>query len=161
MALQRFENYVCILLAIAFLTISSFAAAPGYQGQVSFNGFAVPGATVTATQDTKKLVAVTDDQGVFTFSDITNGTWTIEVAMSCFAPMKDQVVVGPNMPPAPPWELKMLPLEEMKAETMATVPVATVASPQPKAEETKPPTTTGAAKPPARSEEHTSELQSL
>jgi outer membrane receptor protein involved in Fe transport len=150
MALQRFENYLCILLAIAFLTISSFAAAPGYQGQVSFNGFAVPGATVTATQDTKKLVAVTDDQGVFTFSDITNGTWTIEVAMSCFAPMKDQVVVGPNMPPAPPWELKMLPLEEMKAETMATVPVATVASPQPKAEETKPPTTTGAAKPPAK-----------
>jgi|ERR1019366_3959199 hypothetical protein len=124
MALQRFENYVCILLAIACLAASSFVPPPGYQGQVSFNGFAVPGATVTATQDAKKFVAVTDDQGVFTFPEITNGTWTIEVVMSGFAPMKDQVVVGPNMPVAPPWELKMLPLDEMKAETAAPVVVA-------------------------------------
>ena len=64
MALQRFENYVVILLAIACLAASSFSAFPGgYQGQVSFNGFAVPGVTVTATQGTtKKFVAVTDDQ---------------------------------------------------------------------------------------------------
>jgi hypothetical protein len=137
MALQRFENYVVILLAITALMASSFAAYPGgYQGQVSFNGFAVPGATVTATQDTKKFVAVTDDQGVFTFPDITNGTWTLQVEMSGFATMKDQVVVGGNAPIAPPWELKMLALDDMKAEvSVAPPPGAT--PPQPKPEETK------------------------
>src|ERR1017187_294201 len=150
MAFQRFENYICLLLAIACLTASSFAAAAGYQGQVSFDGFAVPGATVTATQDTKKFVAVTDDMGVFTFPDITNGTWTIQVEMQGFVTIKDQVVVGPNAPVAPPWELKMLPLDEMKAETRAAVPVANVASPQPKSEETRPPAKPGAVKPPAK-----------
>src|SRR5579862_7564156 len=102
MALQRFENYVVILLTIASLMTSSFAAYPGgYQGQVSFNGFAVPGATVTATQDDKKFVSVTDEQGVFTFPEITNGTWTLQVEMSGFATMKDQVVIGANAPVAP------------------------------------------------------------
>ncbi len=150
MVLQRFENYVCILLAIACLAASSFAPPPGYQGQVSFNGFAVPGATVTATQDDKKFVAVTDDQGVFTFPDITNGTWTIQVEMSGFAPMKDQVVVGPNMPVAPPWELKMLPLDEMKAEIAAPVTVATAPPPQPKSDDAKAPAATNAAKQPGK-----------
>jgi hypothetical protein len=152
MALQRLENYVCILLAIACLAASSFVPAPGYQGQVSFNGFAVPGVTVTATQDEKKFVAVTNDQGVFTFPDITNGTWTIEVVMSGFASMKDQVVVGPNMPVAPPWELKMLALDEMKAETAAPVTVATAPPPQPKSDDTKAPATTSAAKQPGKAD---------
>ena len=41
-------------------TAASVAAASGYQGQVPFNGFAIPGATVTATQDDKKFVAVSN-----------------------------------------------------------------------------------------------------
>jgi len=151
MAMQRIEHYIVILLAITFLTASSFAAFPGgYQGQVSFNGFAVPGATVTATQDMKKFAAVTDEQGVFTFPDITNGTWTIQVEMQGFTTMTDQVVIGPNAPAAPPWELKMLPLDEMKAEVRAAVPVTSVAPPQAKSEETKAPGKTGAVKPPVK-----------
>jgi len=150
MALQRFENYMCILLAIACLAASSFVPSPGYQGQVSFNGFAVPGATVTASQDAKKFVAVTDDHGVFTFPEITNGTWTIEVEMSGFATMKDQVVVGPNAPAAPPWELKMLPLEEMKAEVRAAAPAPSVAPAQPKNEEAKSSGKPGVVKPPTK-----------
>jgi trimeric autotransporter adhesin len=131
MALQRFENYVVILLAIACLAASSFAVFPGgYQGQVSFNGFAVPGVTVTATQDDKKFVAITDETGTFTFPDVTNGTWTIQVEMSGFVPMKDQVLVGANAPAAPPWELKMLALDDMKAEVRAATPApATSAAP--------------------------------
>jgi hypothetical protein len=130
MALQRFENYVVILLAIACLAASSFAVFPGgYQGQVSFNGFAVPGVTVTATQGEKKFVAVTDETGTFTFPDITNGTWTIQVAMSGFVTMKDDVAVGANAPVAPPWELKMLPLDEIKAEVRVATPTPPPAAP--------------------------------
>lgn len=126
MALQRFENYVVILLAIACLAASSFAAFPGgYQGQVSFNGFAIPGVTVTATQGEKKFVAVTDETGTFTFPDITNGTWTLQIEMSGFVTMKDDVAVGANVPVAPPWELKMLPLDDMKAEVRVATPAPT------------------------------------
>ena len=151
MALQRFENYIVILLAIAALMASSFAVYPGgYQGQVSFNGFAVPGATVTATQDGKKFVSVTDEQGVFTFPDITNGTWTLQVEMSGFATMKDQVVIGANAPVAPPWELKMLALDDMKAEVRAAAPPPSAAPPQPKPEDTKPADTNGASKTPGK-----------
>ena len=147
MALQRFENYVVILLAIACLAASSFAAFPGgYQGQVSFNGFAIPGVTVTATQGDKKFVAVTDETGTFTFPDITNGTWTIQVEMSGFVPMKDDVAVGANAPVAPPWELKMLPLDEMKAEVRAATPAPTpsAAPAQPTTDNTTPPAKTAA-----------------
>ena len=35
--------------------------------------------------------------------------------------MKDDVAVGANAPVAPPWELKMLPLDDMKAEIAAPV----------------------------------------
>lgn len=142
MALQRFENYVVILLTIACLAASSFSAFPGgYQGQVSFNGFAVPGVTVTATQGDKKFVAVTDETGTFTFPDITNGTWTIQVEMSGFVPMKDDVAVGANAPVAPPWELKMLPLDEIKAVVrVATPPSApSVAATSPAVDNSTPP----------------------
>ena len=147
MALQRFENYVVILLAIACLAASSFSAFPGgYQGQVSFNGFAVPGVTVTATQGDKKFVAVTDETGTFTFPDVTNGTWTIQVEMSGFVSMKDDVAVGANAPMAPPWELKMLPLDEMKAEVRAVTPAPTpsAAPAQPATDNTTAPAKTAA-----------------
>ncbi len=147
MALQRFENYVVILLAIACLAASSFSAFPGgYQGQVSFNGFAVPGVTVTAMQGDKKFVAVTDETGTFTFPDVTNGTWTIQVEMSGFVSMKDDVAVGANAPMAPPWELKMLPLDEMKAEVRAVTPAPTpsAAPAQPATDNTTAPAKTAA-----------------
>lgn len=150
MALQRFENYIVILLAIASLMASSFAAYPGgYQGQVSFNGFAVPGATVTATLDDKKFVSVTDEQGVFTFPDITNGTWTLQVEMSGFVTMKDQVVIGGNTPVAPPWELKMLPLDDMKAE-VSTAPPPNTTPPPAKSEDAKTAAANGTSKTPAK-----------
>jgi hypothetical protein len=156
MALQRFENYVVILLAIACLAASSFAAFPGgYQGQVSFNGFAVPGVTVTATQGDKKFVAVTDETGTYTFPDITTGTWTIQIEMSGFVTMKDDVAVGANAPVAPPWELKMLPLDDMKAEVRTAMPAPTpsVAPVQPPTDNATPPAKTAAVvKPGAKSD---------
>src|SRR5580704_17176519 len=116
MTLGRLGKYLRLLCVVACLTTCGIAAASEYHGQVTFSGLPVPGATVTATQDDKKFVAVTDQQGVFSFPDLPNGTWTIEIAMQGFSTMKDQVAVSQNAPPAPPWELKMLALDEMKAE---------------------------------------------
>ena len=141
-----------MLVAIACLTASSFAAGPGYQGQVTFNGFAIPGATVTATQGDKTMVAVSDEKGIFSFPEITNGTWTIQVEMSGFTTLQDQLLIGPNAPAAPSWELKMLPIDEMKAETRAAVSAPSTPAPQPKSEEVKPPAKSDGGKPPAKSD---------
>jgi hypothetical protein len=94
---------------LVWLAVSGLAAAE-HRGQVAFNGLPVPGATVTATADDKKLVAVTDQQGAYSFPDLADGVWTIQVEMLCFAPIKQDVAVAPGAP-SPDWELKVLPLE--------------------------------------------------
>jgi hypothetical protein len=144
------KKYILVLVAIACLTASSFAAAPGYQGQVTFNGFGIPGATVTATQGEKTFVAISDEKGIFSFPEITNGTWNIQVEMLGFTTLKDQLLIGPNAPAAPPWELKMLPIDEMKAETRTVVSVPSTPVVQPKNEEAKPPANGDARKSPAK-----------
>ncbi|MGH9448162.1 MAG: carboxypeptidase-like regulatory domain-containing protein, partial [Terriglobia bacterium] len=87
-----------------------------YRGQVTFGGLPVPGATVTATQGSKKLSSVTNQQGVYVFPQLTNGTWTIEVEMTGFSTITENILIAPKLPPGK-WELRMLPLAQMKAET--------------------------------------------
>jgi hypothetical protein len=93
-------------------------AAAEHHGQVKFGGLPVPGATVTAVQGDKKQVAVTDSQGVYSFPDLPDGVWTIEVDMLCFAPLKQDVGVSESAP-SPTWELKLLPLDQMQAAAAA------------------------------------------
>jgi hypothetical protein len=100
--------------------VSGLAAAE-HHGQVNFNGLPVPGATVTATGSDKKFVAVTDQQGAYSFPDLADGVWTIQVEMLCFATIQQEVAVAPDAP-SPVWELKVLPLEEIHAT--ATQPTA-------------------------------------
>src|SRR5262245_20269622 len=98
---------VCLCLcALVFNTLLLLAAEQ--RGQVTFAEVPVPGATVTATQGTQTFVAVTDAQSAYVFPDLPNGTWAIQVEMSGFATLK-----GDNSTTA--WELKMLPVEEMRA----------------------------------------------
>jgi uncharacterized GH25 family protein len=56
-----------------------------HRGVVKFAGLAVPGATVTASrvdnQGEKKQVAVTDLQGIYTFADLADGLWNLQVDM--------------------------------------------------------------------------------
>jgi hypothetical protein len=87
-----------------------------YHGQVTFSGLPLPGSqvTVTATQGTKKESAVTDDQGLFGFTDLTDGTWTITIEMTGFAPVKQDVMVAPNAPVGT-FEMKLLTLDEIRA----------------------------------------------
>jgi hypothetical protein len=105
---------------IAWLAAFGLAAAE-HHGLVKFGGLPVPGATVTATQSDKKLVAVTDQQGAYSFPDLADGTWTIQVEMLCFSTIRQEVGVAPGAP-GPEWELKLLPLDEMKAVAPAPFP---------------------------------------
>jgi hypothetical protein len=90
-------------------------------GQVTFGGVPVPGATVTATQGDKKFVAVTNEMGVYTFPDLPEGKWPIEVDMLGFARLQGDTSTAA-------WELKMLPMEEMKAEVAHNEPPAAPAA---------------------------------
>ena len=102
--------------AVAWLAVFGLAAAE-HHGQVTFNGLPVPGATVTATRGDKKSVAVTDQRGAYSFPDLTDGVWTIQVEMLCFATIKQEVTVAPDAP-SPVWELKVMPLDEIHASAM-------------------------------------------
>jgi hypothetical protein len=116
--------------AILCIALSALAAASEYHGDVTFGGLPVPGATVTATQGNLKSVAITDQQGIFSFPDLNDGAWTIQVEMQCFTTVKQDVVIRANaQPTATTWELKLLPLDQIKCQTAATAVVATAVSP--------------------------------
>src|SRR5712691_7913461 len=97
----------------AWAAVAGLAAAE-HRGQVRFGGLPVPGATVTATQNDKRLGAITDQQGAYAFTALPDGVWTIQVDMLCFSAVKQEVAVGPDAP-SPVWELKLLPFDEIQA----------------------------------------------
>ncbi|HTB18785.1 MAG TPA: carboxypeptidase regulatory-like domain-containing protein [Bryobacteraceae bacterium] len=96
-------------------------------GQVTFGGLPVPGATVTATQGDKKITAVTDPEGAYTFPDLADGVWTIQVDMLGFSTLKRDVTIGKETQPGM-WELKMLSLDEIHAEAQSAAPPKPVAA---------------------------------
>jgi hypothetical protein len=115
MLLQR--AFRGLLLLVAWLTVTAVAMASEYHGQVTFGGLPLPGSTVTvvATQGSQKAVAITDDQGIYSFADLADGTWTIDIEMTGFAPLKQEVTVRPNSPPGA-FELKLLSIDQIRAE---------------------------------------------
>ena len=117
-------------------------AAAEHHGAVTYGGLPVPGATVTLTQGDKKLTAVANDQGVYSFADVPDGTWNLEVDMLCFEPLKQEVAIAPGAP-APTWELKLLPLDQIKASAPPPAPPTT----PPTAAPSNVTTTAGAAAP--------------
>ena len=110
----RIGNYLRVTCAIAWLSFVSLAAAAEHNGQVLFGALPIPGATVTAIQGSKELSTITDQQGLYSFPDLADGTWTIEVKMTGFATVKRDLVITRNMPPAK-WELTVLPLDQINA----------------------------------------------
>jgi hypothetical protein len=111
-------------------------AAAEYRGEVTFGGLPVPGATVTATLGDKKLAAITDMQGLYDFPDLTDGNWTIEIQMLGF-----ETVTGAASSPAAKWELKLLPLDRIKAQVRtaaAAAPPPTPPAPPTAAVQTEP-----------------------
>jgi len=96
-----------------------------YHGQVKFNSLPLPGATITATQGDKKLTAVSNDQGAYSFPDLPNGTWQLEVDMVGFTPIKQEATPGSGLP-GPDFELKMLPMDQIESVTAAPAPAIVV-----------------------------------
>ena len=122
MRVRRISQF--LIIAILCACGSMLARASVYSGQVNFGGLPVPGATVTATQGDKSISVTTDQGGVFRFADLSDGDWKIEVKMLCFETLKADVTIAPQMAPAK-WELKLLPMAELKALATAPAPAPT------------------------------------
>jgi trimeric autotransporter adhesin len=139
MARRLLRSLIAVTLAVATLLASE------QQGVVTFGGLPVPGATVIATRGEKKFTTVTDAQGKYAFPDLADGTWTIQVQMLGFEPLKSETTVGPAAPAAA-WELKMLSLDQIHAETqLAPAPAPPPQPAQPAAEQPKPKSSEAAA----------------
>ena len=110
-------------LQCVFLAAFSLAASE-HHGQVTFGGLSVPGATVTASHGDKKVAVITDPEGKYSFPDIADGVWTIQVEMLCFETVKREITVG-TPTPVQDFELKLLPLDQIRA----TEPPAETAAP--------------------------------
>jgi outer membrane receptor protein involved in Fe transport len=109
-------KFACLLLCgLAMVARPGPAVASELRGQVVFGGLPVPGATVHVTQGAKKFVAVTDRQGFYTLTELTDGAATIEVDMLCFVPIKQDVTVAAGTEPAK-WEMKLLSIEQIRAD---------------------------------------------
>lgn len=128
-----------ILCAVAMLLFAGSAMASEHHGQVTFGGFPVPGATVTVSRDGQSFSTTTDVQGNYSFPNLADGTWTIDVHMLCFAEVKQQITAVPDAPAAS-WQLKLLPLDRIKTQTPTnTLPLiaSTPAAKKPAAESTQ------------------------
>jgi trimeric autotransporter adhesin len=115
--LKTKKYFLCglVLWLATFPFVTSVLAASEHHGQANFGGLPIPGVTVTATQGDKKLVTISDSQGMYSFPDLPDGVWSFEIEMLCFAPIKQDVTIGSDAA-IPNWELKLLPFEEIKAQ---------------------------------------------
>jgi hypothetical protein len=108
--------------AVATLTcFTTMLTAGEHRGNVKYGGLPLPGATITATQGDKKLTAVADGNGSYVFADIADGTWSMEVEMLCFEPMKQDITVAAGAA-ATDWELKLLSFDKIKATAVEAPP---------------------------------------
>ncbi len=114
---MRNARIYCFLAAL-IAAISLTAAEQ--RGVVKFGTLPVPGATVTATQGDKKVVAVTDATGTFVLKDLGEGKAALKVEMRGFAPMEKEVAVAEPTD----FALTMLPLAEITAAPPAEVKIA-------------------------------------
>lgn len=112
---------ITILRLVLVLLLPAVLWASPYGGQVTFGGLAVPGATVSLSQGSKTLSTTTDELGRYSFPDVPDGTWTIQIEMRGFAGIRETVTIVANGSPAE-WQLQMLPLNQIHAEPHAAIP---------------------------------------
>jgi len=115
------RTFLLLLLLLLLLAAVTASAAVDHYGRVGFGGVPVPGASVTAIQGDQRLETVTDQEGVFRFAALADGTWTIRVEMIGFAPLSQEIRVQADAPPST-WELKLLPLVELTRISVGRVP---------------------------------------
>lgn len=105
-------RFFCIAV---LLVGASTAPCLEYSGKVEFNGLPLPGARVTATIASTSYVATTNSEGVFRFSSLSGGTWTIEVQMPCFVPLSRNVVIN-TAAQSDTFSMAMEPLDGINVE---------------------------------------------
>src|SRR5580700_3445886 len=88
-----------VLLGLRLLSATELA------GSVRAADQWVPGATITASQGTAKVVAYTDDTGRYTL-ELPPGVWKIQVDMFGFTTVQEQVTIG-SQPVTRHWTLEM------------------------------------------------------
>ena len=145
-------------LVLTTLAVSAISAlASEHHGRVTFNGLPVPGATVTVNQGGKNFVAISDEQGVYSFPDLAEGDWPITVEMLGFVMVKQQLTIPSSTPPM--FELKLLSLDEIRAaahpSTMQGLPAVAAQSQSPNKEDEAQEKTSAAG----RSQPHTAAEQ--
>lgn len=124
------QPLLCLL--VAWLGALSLFAAE-HHGRVTFNGVPVPGATVTASRDGRQIVTTTGSDGLYSFTSLDDGQWSMELKMLGFADAKQNIAIAPGTS-AIEWQLRLLPLDQIKAS--APVPMEAAAPPQqPKAQD--------------------------
>ncbi len=123
---RRAGRVLYLVCALASLGLANMAAASEYHGLVTFGGLPVPGATITVTQGTKKVTTVSEQGGIYSFPDLADGPWKIEIEMQCFSTIHAEVTISPKTPAAK-WELTLLPLDQIAK--LATLPTAPLPAP--------------------------------
>ncbi len=110
----------------AWIAVTGLLASE-HHGTVKVAGTPLPGATVTATQGDKKLSTTTDDQGEYSFPDLADGVWTIQVEMLGFTKISREVGIAAEAP-SPEWDLKMLSAADLKTALAPPPPPPTPAA---------------------------------
>ena len=114
-------------LMCAVMVCPLVCAATRFSGSVRAADQFIPGATVTATQGTNKVVAYTDDNGRYSVN-LAPGIWDIQVDMLGFAPLHEQVTVGAQ-PVSKDWTMEMPRLGEAAAPKKPSNTASTSAAP--------------------------------
>lgn len=92
-------------LALFVLVAAGALAGAQYRGSVTSAGLPIPGAIVTATQGDRKVVTSTDENGVYTFPELDQGAWTVEVEAFGFAKTTRAVTLPAQT--GTTWDLKL------------------------------------------------------
>jgi hypothetical protein len=78
---------------------------------------------VTASQGDKKLTTATNEQGLYRFVDLADGTWTIRVELFGFAPATREISIS-AAPQAITFELTLLPFDQIAQNLPRLAPAA-------------------------------------
>ena len=119
MALNRIHTHLGRLL-VAWVAVTGLIAAE-HHGVIKSGGLPVPGASVTATKGDKKLYTTSDENGRYSFADLADGSWTIEVEMLGFAKLSNEVGIAFDAP-SPEWNLKFLSMSAITAAAATPAP---------------------------------------
>lgn len=122
----------CAALLLAAFAGSLLLAATDQYGQVLFNGLPVPGATIVATQNDKKITTTSDLDGRYRLTGLADGAYALRIEMQGFALLTRELTTDPQGA-VPPLELALLPFEEIKKIATISKPIVAMPTPAPNA----------------------------